>query len=210
MVIVAVAVAYLVLTRLPLEGTWTGFIPAILFAVIPLVALSWAARGRWRAIFRRVRFADVGVMAGFWLLNLAVTLISGAIISRTARTTSNAAAENIVDMSAGERILFFIRAAIQLLGEELLTILPFLALIYWLHTRTSRRTAVIVAWLVTSVAFGALHLPTYDWNVVQAVVGIGLARIVLTAAYIRTKNLWVSTGAHILNDWSFLLLALKG
>jgi membrane protease YdiL (CAAX protease family) len=36
--------------------------------------------------------------------------------------------------------------------------------------------------------------------VVQALVGIGAARLVLTLAYIRTKNIAVSTGAHILND----------
>ena len=32
----------------------------------------------------------------------------------------------------------------------------------------------------------------------------------LTLAYIRTKNLWVSFGAHVLNDWvtfTFALLA---
>lgn len=35
----------------------------------------------------------------------------------------------------------------------------------------------------------------------QCIVVIGSARLVLTWAYIYTKNLWVSTGAHIINDW---------
>ncbi|GAA1805491.1 hypothetical protein GCM10009749_12000 [Agromyces neolithicus] len=30
------------------------------------------------------------------------------------------------------------------------------------------------------------------------------ARIALTLAFIRTKNLWVSAGAHIINDWFFI------
>ena len=31
---------------------------------------------------------------------------------------------------------------------------------------------------------------------------IGIARLVLTLAYVLTKNIWVSAGAHILNDWA--------
>jgi hypothetical protein len=30
---------------------------------------------------------------------------------------------------------------------------------------------------------------------------IGSARMVLTLPWILTKNIWVSTGAHIINDW---------
>jgi hypothetical protein len=45
---------------------------------------------------------------------------------------------------------------------------------------------------------------------VQSFVIIGSARLVLSLAYMKTKNLWVSTGAHILNDWSLLGLSLLG
>jgi hypothetical protein len=60
------------------------------------------------------------------------------------------------------------------------------------------------------LVFGALHLPTYDWNLVQCIVIIGTARMVLTLAYIVTKNIWVSTGAHVINDWLLLGMALLG
>lgn len=81
--------------------------------------------------------------------------------------------------------------------------LPFLALLWWFTRRgTHRNRAVVLAWVITAVGFGLVHLPTYDWNVVQCVLVIGGARIILTLAYIRTKNLWVSTGAHVINDWT--------
>ena len=107
-------------------------------------------------------------------------------------------------------MLFYPRTAIQLLGEELLTILPFLALLYFLVAKAgwSRKRAVLLSWLVTAVAFGLVHLPTYDWNVLQCVLVIGGARMILTLAYIRTKNIWVSTGAHILNDWALFSIPL--
>lgn len=54
------------------------------------------------------------------------------------------------------------------------------------------------------MAFGLVHLPTYNWNLMQCLVVIGSARLVLTWAYVWTKNIWVSTGAHILNDWALI------
>ena len=33
---------------------------------------------------------------------------------------------------------------------------------------------------------------------------LGSARLVLTWAYVWTKNIWVSTGAHIINDWTLI------
>ena len=96
--------------------------------------------------------------------------------------------------------------ALQLLGEELITILPFLAVLAFCHAHTGmgRNASVIVAWLASAVAFGLIHLPTYDWNLIQCLVVIGSARLVLTWAYIWSKNIWVSTGAHIINDWTLI------
>ena len=91
----------------------------------------------------------------------------------------------------------------QWFGEEVLTILPLLALMYLFTTqlKMGRRWSIVLAWLVAALSFGLLHLPSYDWNFIQCVVVIGTARLVLTLPYIMTKNIWVSTGAHILNDW---------
>ena len=60
---------------------------------------------------------------------------------------------------------------------------------------------MVVASLLSAVWFGAAHLPTYDWNFAQCFLIIGIARLVLNLAYYRTKNILVSTGAHVLNDW---------
>lgn len=110
-------------------------------------------------------------------------------------------------------IAFYVGTGIQLFGEEVFTILPFLAVMYLLYTkvRLSRTTSILLAWLITALWFGAAHLPTYGWNFAQAFLIIGIARLVLTLAFIRTKNIFVSTGAHILNDWvtfTFVMIAM--
>lgn len=58
-----------------------------------------------------------------------------------------------------------------------------------------------------ALLFGASHLPTYDWNMVHAFAVIGSARLMLLP-YMMTKNIWVSTGAHILNDWTLFIIAV--
>jgi len=73
-----------------------------------------------------------------------------------------------------------------------------------------RKGAIIGAWLITSVLFGLIHLPTYDWNLIQCIVVIGSARMVLTLPWIMTKNIWVSTGTHIINDWLLFTTGLLG
>ena len=92
----------------------------------------------------------------------------------------------------------------------MLTILPFLA-IMTLCTRQfgmSRRAAVLWAWGASALRFGLVHLPTYHWNMFQCLVGIGIARLILSLAYIKTKNIWVCTGTHVFNDWVLFTMPL--
>lgn len=91
----------------------------------------------------------------------------------------------------------------QLLGEELITLLPFLGLLALFHGRfrMGPKSAVICAWLISALLFGALHLPTYGWNPAQAFGVIGVARLVLTLPFLITRSIWSSTVTHVTHDW---------
>jgi uncharacterized protein len=194
-------------TPLPFEdGILSGWLRAAAFVGLPLLALMKAARGRWKAIFRRVGLRDVMLMFGFAILNILVSMSVGALLKTFGTVTSNAGVAGAAGLEGAQLASYFAKVGLQLLGEELLTILPFLALLWYLHARAGlgRNAAVLAAWLLSAIAFGLLHLPTYDWNVVQCLVVIGSARLVLTWAYVWTKNIWVSTGAHIINDWTLI------
>ncbi|WP_432571391.1 CPBP family intramembrane glutamic endopeptidase [Kineococcus sp. SYSU DK005] len=217
LVVAACAVGFAVLALTPQPDDYLALVPRILFAAVPLTVLALVAArsGRsWRALFRPVHGRDVLTVIAFAALNLAVTSVLALIVRALFGATANSATQGLDQLSAGELTAFYLGTGVQLLGEELFTILPFLAVLTWLHTRTPGRTgvprtrAVLVAWLVTAIWFGAAHLPTYGWNLAQALVVIGGARLVLTLAYLRTKNLAVCTGAHVLNDWSTFTFAL--
>ncbi|NBI07700.1 CPBP family intramembrane glutamic endopeptidase [Senegalia massiliensis] len=98
----------------------------------------------------------------------------------------------------------------MLFGEELITIIPFLIVLEFSYKNLnlSRKRSIITAWIVTSLLFGAIHLPTYSWNIIQAILGIGIVRIILTYPYIKTKNIWTSLLVHLLNDWILFLPAI--
>jgi len=193
-------------------GPLGAMIPAVLFVAIPLAVLARVAPRRWRVIFGQVGWRELRLMVGFALLNVVVSMGVGALVRAVAEVTPNAATAQLSAMGTGERVAFFVKTLPQLLGEEVVTVLPFLAVLTLLtqHFGVGRKGAVVGAWLVSALLFGLIHLPTYHWNFVQSIVVIGTARIVLTLAWIRTKNIWVSTGAHIINDWLLFTLTLVG
>ena len=194
------------------KGMFWQFIPAILMPGIPLVALAYVAPGHWKAIFGKVGGREVKLMFGFALLNIVVSMSIGAIFNALANVTPNGITAQLGNLDVAERIAFFAKTIPQLFGEEVITLLPFLALLQWFSKDLGmgRKGAIVGAWLTTSVIFGLIHLPTYDWNWIQCLVVIGSARLVLTLPWILTKNIWVSTGAHIINDWLLFTMTILG
>jgi membrane protease YdiL (CAAX protease family) len=213
-VMAAVAAGFAVLVA-PIPwpaGPLGAMIPAVLFPLIPMVALAQVAPGHWKALFGRVGWRELRLMVGFALLNIVVSMSVGAIVHALADVTPNAATAQLSGMDTVGRIAFFAKTIPQLFGEEVVTLLPFLALLYGLTNRfgVGRKGAIVGAWLISSLLFGLIHLPTYDWNLIQCIVVIGSARMVLTLPWILTKNVWVSTGAHIVNDWLLFTVSLLG
>lgn len=213
-VLAMVVLGFLVLA-LPIpwpNGTFWQFIPAILMPGIPLGALAYVAPGHWKAIFGKVGGREVKLMFGFALLNIVVSMSVGAILNALTEVTPNAATAQLGGLDLTGRIAFYGKTIPQLFGEEVITLLPFLALFQWLSKGfgMQRKGAIIGTWLTTSIVFGLIHLPTYDWNWIQCIVVIGSARVMLTLPWIRTKNIWVSTGAHIVNDWLLFTMSLLG
>lgn len=204
--------ACLTLPILPFSGEFGLFIRALLFVLLPLIAFYLITGPHWTLLFCRIKGVDVALIAGFAALNLVISIFIGMLVMFFFGADANATIAGLVGQSSASLELFFLSTIPQLLGEELLTILPFLAILQFAYARMglSRRKAVVVAWLLSSLLFGLVHLPTYNWNWVQCIVVIGSARLVLTLAYLKTKNIWVSTGAHIINDWSIFMLVILG
>jgi membrane protease YdiL (CAAX protease family) len=187
-------------------------VPAVLFPVIPLAGLAWVSRGHAGCLFGAVGWRELKLMVLFALLNIVVSMTVGGMVRAAFGASANPAIATASELSPGGLLMFLTKTAVQLVGEEVLTVIPMLALLQVLVVRAglSRAAGVRWAWLGSAVLFGLLHLPTYHWDVAQCVLIIGSARLVLSLAYLKTKNLWVSAGAHILNDWLLIFLGVIG
>lgn len=208
--VASVVVAFFLLISLPFASFPLNLLPAVLYTALPLVTLAWASGGQQATLFGRVGITDVALAVGFGLLTIIASFAVGLILLQVVAMQANPAAGALADVGPFEIGVFILRTAIQLVGEELMTILPLLAVL-WLCVHKfnlSRRVGLVIAVIVSTAAFAAAHLPTYNWNLVQCFGGIGAARLVLTAAFLVTRKLWVSAGAHIVNDWTEFLLPL--
>ncbi|MBX9468917.1 MAG: CPBP family intramembrane metalloprotease [Rhizobium sp.] len=207
----SVAVAFVALTIIPLRAFPVSIMPALLFVAIPLIALRLVTGGNWAALFGKVGLREVALMVVFALLTIIVTFSVALGLSQVMAFTENPVSESMRAMSGAQFVWILAVTIPQLVGEELLAILPFLAVLWFCVTRLGmpRRIGIAIALLLSSLLFGAAHLPTYGWNWTQSLIVIGGARMVLTLAYIASRNLWVSAGAHILNDWVGFILTYE-
>ena len=209
-IVASVVVAFLLLTSIPPMSAPLVLIPAIVFTGVPLLTLALVTRGHHTALFRPFGLKELALAIGFGLLTMVFSFAVGLVLIQFVEMTPNASAAELAAIGPVDLIFFLIGTFIQLIGEELMTILPLLAVL-WLCVQKlglSRRWGLVIGVVVSTLWFAAVHLPTYNWNFVQCFGGIGSARLVLTASFLLTRNLWVCAGAHIVNDWTEFFLPM--
>lgn len=102
---------------------------------------------------------------------------------------------------------FIVSTMIQFIAEEIIFIIPFLFVINKLRTK-NEKLKTLVAILVSSLIFGAMHLTTYNFNILQAVLVISIIRTGLTMSYVLSKNLTVTYLVHMIYDWVLIWIYL--
>lgn len=206
--LVSVGVALALLLSWRPEDNWVAVVPRVLFLAIQLGALIVLLPTGWTALFRRVSWWDLGVVAIFTALCALATLIGVLIWTQMGHhVTADNASEGITRGGTFGAIGFLFGTLFQLMGEELFALIPFLAILWFLYKicKWDRRWSVVVALLISSLIFAIGHLSAYDGQLAQILLTILPTRIVLTLAYIRTKNIWVSFAVHVAWDWSGFL-----
>ena len=103
--------------------------------------------------------------------------------------------------------LGLIRTIPMLLGEELITLVLLLIIVNLLG---GTRKALVIGVVVSTLIFGFLHLPTYNWDFAQVIFIIAAARIPFTLATLRSDSLYTGLFIHITYDWiAFILLMVS-
>lgn len=157
----------LILVLVPAPSFEAQLLNRLLFVGLPLGALLWAAGRHAAALFGRFTGGDAlkAVLAA--ALAILCSLASALVVGKLAAIAPNPLAASAAGMSGVELARTLLSTAPQLLGEELLTILPFLAMLRLAVFRfgLERRSAIVWALLGSTLLFCAAHLPTYDFLV---------------------------------------------
>lgn len=190
-------------TSVHLREPLSAVLPQVMFLACAAGGLMAVAGRHWTTLFRTVGRRDVLLMVVIAVMNLMITGALGLVLGQIHHFSPNPEVAALQAASGNVLLLRYVGMLPQLLGEELLAILPFLAALWALHVRAgmSRGAAIALAWVLAALPFALAHLPTYHWDWVQCLVIIGSARLVLSVGYLITRNLWVSAGAHVINDW---------
>ena len=198
-----VAVVMNVTTFLQVGGT---VFKAFLVFLLPLAALLFVAHGNIGTIIRKPRLGDIPLILIVTVLALVYSLAAGTLSALITGATTHGNPLMGETMDAGRIALIFV----QLFGEELFKINMMLGILLLLFRRSgNRKSAIVIATLVTALVFGLAHYAAYG-SIVQILLVQGLGCIIDMFAYLKTKNILTSYAAHLLLDFVPLGLAALG
>lgn len=185
---------------------------AIVFLIIFLT--YWIISGhRWNALFKKMTFKEFGFSALLGIIGMIIVVLYTRFILNDIfhiKTVADSAVQTNHAGAVGIHLSNFIEIIIQLIAEEMWAIVPFLfvLMVCYKSFSMSRKSSIVIAWLISSLIFGLYHIPSYDGNIAQAILVIGVSRLFLTFTYLRYKNIWASYTTHVFWDLIPILVAL--
>lgn len=178
---------------IPFTGTMV--IKAIIITGASLTAVLIVFKDNMSNIFRMITLRDILLVIIGVVLMIVLSIISSYIVHALGLHMFGDKAVS------GDRILFLIRLAIQLIGEELIKFIPLVIISAYLYKSVGRKTAIIIGVIVAQLMFSIFHIPAYGINALPTLlISIGFASVVLPLMYVKTKNIVVCYLIHIIFD----------
>ncbi|WP_164504715.1 CPBP family intramembrane glutamic endopeptidase [Levilactobacillus huananensis] len=177
-------------------------------AVTSAIALIWqfglpAFRQFWGKLARHSWL----IIPGMMVMSLVLSFSAAGIgkVCHLLRFNANPTGNILQTQGLWQNIITLLQVAGQIVGEEIFTAAIALPVIYLVSRRLSSRTSWWISCLVSALIFGGIHLTTYNWDLYQCFVVIGLTRIPFNDAWRKTNSLWGGVIAHVLYDYLLLV-----
>lgn len=213
-----------------LGGTiaWIGFaasftfhpywVMALMDDILPtfiFIAIAWYfSNGELKKLFRRPRWSDWWFAVVMLIVQVAYSLFAIYSLNSAGFSTNENGEAAQVGSAANKGLMLFhevISDLFDLMSEEVVSLTIFLVvaalLIQYYHF--SRRSGLGIAMLASMILFGLIHFETYNWNLVQMLLVIGVARFFLNSIFVRSKSIWVSYIVHNIFDALSFLIAMN-
>lgn len=180
-----------------------GNFKRLLYLIIPLLGFGFAVNWKYGLICKNFKKSDLKLIVLLFIAEFIFTILLAFVLNHM----DIAAQANPIISELTSVSIWFIYP-LQLFGEELLKIIPFIVFLTVFYNITkNRKMSVIIATVLTLLIFALLHLPAYE-NLISVLLLQGLCSIFTMYAYLKTKNIFVSYAIHFLIDTTVFLIAL--
>jgi membrane protease YdiL (CAAX protease family) len=173
-------------------------LPGIIYLLLNIAGLEWASKDNWKLLFKKVTWKDVWLALGAAIVAIVLALILGAILGTSGHANPSASMDHdLLGFLVNQFETIF-----QLMGEEFLAIVPFLAFVsLGKYLKWNQTLITVLAVILSSILFGMAHAWAYG-GLLAGIQATFVARIILTLTFVKTKNIWVSYFTHYLYDFS--------
>ena len=188
---------------------WGNDIMGAILLSLSMTMILWFLYGtqRLKQFFARMKKGNNLRLLLLFIL-LWITPIVLMLIARLLGLLETGVSDRGANMTLLQVLLPEVSTAVQMIGEEVLVALITFPLWGWfLKKEGTKRRSFLLATLIGSLVFGALHLPTYHGNLIACFVVIPLARIPLSYMWRAKDSLWAGIILHAVYD--ILLVVLE-
>lgn len=192
---------------------WIGhfsFLKECMFSFVSTTVFLCAAGNKRKYFFRKMGFFR---LMGSALIGCIITFVF-LVISVAILTSMNYefSSTSIVGGGGGDgRSINYviISSLIQLYGETMIIIFPFCfcmkILSMFMHWS---KMVTVISLVFSGVCFGLTHYSTYDGNLIQLILVIGLSSVGFLITFLRVKNIHSAYLAHVFYDGILLFIPL--
>lgn len=168
----------------------------LLDLAIPFLIFGVIANWKYNLICKKIKKSDLKLILILLLLQIIFSLIISILLIfvLNLNITPNPASNEITSL------IFWIIFPLQIFGEELLKIIPFIILLTLFYKLTeNRKNSIIISTIIVLIMFGLIHMPAYN-NIISVILLQGIGSIFGMYSYIKTKNILVSFILHLIFD----------
>ena len=193
---VLLIIGYLTIIPIP-----NDYLPIAVFLTSIIPAL-YICKGDYSLFFKKLRLKDIGLIILCIIALFLYTMVIGLIFSPAGMAGHAGLSESIT-------IMTIINLIFQVMGEEFFKVFILLLAMYVIYKLTGNRSISIIIGLIASmIIFGLVHYNAYDGRILQILLIQGLGSIFVYFAYLKTKNIWVTYLAHLIQDLIPVVLVL--
>ncbi|SHH54325.1 hypothetical protein SAMN02745245_01572 [Anaerosphaera aminiphila DSM 21120] len=170
----------------------------LLFIIAPITFFIIASMLKKEPKVQIKLWKKIAILLVFTIVYFIVVIVLTHFVNSFNPTTTNPIVKGIQNNSVFIRTIIVL--AWSMFAEEAVKLSLLFVVLKDYKYSTQNRSRYWVSWIVVSILFGLLHLQTYNYNIIQCLILIGLPTMMFGYLWKKTASPYMTWGAHYLFD----------